>query len=214
MMFKIATVAAVAALATHPRADDPAAATASKTMHEAMQQQADMPMHAPAMPGGPATAAEMEHARHTGAAKSAAPADAKHQVSTGQMGRVDASHAQAANKAAMGAAMGGGPNGGAAGPRGPGMMGSSPTGSGMMGGSAGEMTPAMQQQMKDMHPGGMMDGSGGGMMPGGSTSPGGTMPGTTGASPGTGTMSGGSGAGTTPGGTTGGTSPSPTMPHR
>ena len=208
MTYKIAVLAALASLSTAARAED-AAATAHKTMHEAMQDQADMPMHTARMPAGPMTSSTEEHQRHVNAGKAGTPADAsKHQAESSRMGRVDASHADAANKAAMGAAMGGGPNGGAAGPHGPGMMGSSSGGPGMMGGTSGQMNPSMMQQQTNMHPGGMMGGtSGGGMMSGtpGGTTPGGAMPGpTTGGTTGTGPMTGG--------GIPGNPSSSPKMP--
>ena len=62
------------------------------------------------------------------------------------------------------------------------MMGGASSGT-MMGSGAGMDTPAMQQNMQQMHPGGMPGGSGGGMMGGGSGTPGtttpGSMPGTT-----------------------------------
>jgi hypothetical protein len=213
MTSKIAVLFALASMSTAARAEDAAAAAAHKTMHEAMQDQADMPMHTAKMPAGPMSSSDADHVRHTNAGKSGAPADAsKHKADPGRMGRMDAGHAAAANKAAMGAAMGGGPNGGAAGPRGPGMMGNSNGGGGMMGGTSGQMNPSMMQQQTNMHPGGMMGGtsgggmlggtpSGGGMMPGtnGGTSPGGTMPSTTpGGTTGTGPMMGGGTTGTTP----------------
>ena len=78
-----------------------AAAAAHQAMHDAMHDQAAMPDHAPMMPG---------------AGMPAGMADPAHQMQgkpgVGMHG-TDPGHVQAANKAAMGAAMGGGPNGGA-----------------------------------------------------------------------------------------------------
>ncbi len=166
MTTRYALAAAGLLLATPVLAQD-ATSVARQTMHEAMQKQMAVPEAQPTMPdhgmGDPAKVPDHMSREATGAGPRQASHEMQHQAQNemrhqheaqqqaeqhakaGGMSQADATRADAANRAAMGAGAG--------------------MGSDMMGGSD-ECRAADQQRMSSMHPGGMTDGggSGGGMM--------------------------------------------------
>lgn len=190
-----AAVAAASLVAVPVLGQDPTAQAgkdaqaAHKAMHEAMTEQAAMPAQPPMMPDHMTPQAGAMH-EHMAIGKTDAQHAAHQQATTNSVKDANAMRADMANRAAVGAAMGGAMNA---------------TGQGMDG-----MNAAGMMRSQGMNPGG-------GMMPDGGMGPGhmGSMPVTTGGAPSGGMpASGPSGSGampTSPQGT-GTVTPSTTQP--